>query len=141
MGAISYNSRSNLVLLQGKANSARYSAQVVNPVLLPFLRQEGDVLFQQDNARPHTPAATQRALRGVQQLPCLARSPDLSPIEHVWDMMKRNVLESLPQPLPYSDNVYKMLGTIYRRMIFGAFMSVCMGDYTPALTPLGYPVY
>ena len=45
------------------------------------------MLFQQDNARPYTAAATQRALRGV-QLPWPARSPDLSPIEHVWDMMK-----------------------------------------------------
>ena len=54
-----------LVLLQGKVNSARYIAQVVNPVLLTFLRQAGDVLFQQDNARLHTVAATQHALHGV----------------------------------------------------------------------------
>ena len=46
--AISYNSRSHLVFLQGKVNRARYIAQVVNPVLLPFLRQEGNVLFQQE---------------------------------------------------------------------------------------------
>ena len=46
-------------------------------MLLPFLRQEGDVLFQQDNARSHTAAATQR---GVQQLSWPARTPDLSPI-------------------------------------------------------------
>ena len=43
--AISYNSRSHSVFLLGKVNSARYIAQIVNPVLLPFLRQEGDVFF------------------------------------------------------------------------------------------------
>ena len=43
--AISYNSRSHLVVLQGKVNSARYSAQVVYPVLVLFVRQEGDVVF------------------------------------------------------------------------------------------------
>ena len=43
--AISYNSQSHLAFLQGKVNSAHYIAQVVNLVLLPFLRQEGDVLF------------------------------------------------------------------------------------------------
>ena len=43
-GAISYNSWSYFVFLQGKVNCARYIAQVVNPVL-SFLRQEGDVLF------------------------------------------------------------------------------------------------
>ena len=63
--AISNNSRSHLLFLQGKVNSARYIARVVNPVLLPFLRQEGDVLFQQDNARSHTAAATRSPLRGV----------------------------------------------------------------------------
>ena len=44
-GGISYISRSDLVFLQGKVNSVRYIAQVVNPMLLPFLRQEDDVLF------------------------------------------------------------------------------------------------
>ena len=62
-------------------------AQVVNHVLLPFLQYEGDVLFYQDNAYPHMAAATQCTLCGV-QLPWPARSPALSPIEHVWDMMK-----------------------------------------------------
>ena len=49
----------HLVFLQGKVNSARYIALVVNPVLLPFLRQEGDVLFQQDNTHTHRAAAMQ----------------------------------------------------------------------------------
>ena len=53
-----YNSRSHLVFLQGKVNSAHYIAQVINPVLLSFLPQEGGVLSQQDNARPHMAAAT-----------------------------------------------------------------------------------
>ena len=48
--SISCNSWSHLMFLQGKVNSARYIEQVVNPVLLSFLLQEGDVLFQQDNA-------------------------------------------------------------------------------------------
>ena len=65
-GAISYNSQSHLMLLQGKVNSASYIAQVVNPMLLPFLREEGDVVFQQDSECPHTAAAIQCALRSVQ---------------------------------------------------------------------------
>ena len=83
-GAISYNSRSPLVFLQGKVNS---SPDITQVVLLEFLWQEGGVLLQQDNARPHTAAVTQRALCGVQHLPWLARFPDLSLIEYVWDMM------------------------------------------------------
>ena len=45
-GAICYNSRSHLVFLQGKVNSARYIVQVVNPELLPFLRQKVMCLFR-----------------------------------------------------------------------------------------------
>ena len=66
VGVISYTSQSHLVFLQGRVNSARYIAHVVNPVLLSFLQQAGDVLFQQDNACPHMAAAMQHALRGVQ---------------------------------------------------------------------------
>ena len=77
VGAIIFSSWSHLVFLQGKVNSVCYIAQVVNPMLLPFLRQEGHVLFQQDNACPHMAAAMQCALHGVQQLPWPARSPDV----------------------------------------------------------------
>ena len=87
VGSISYNSQSHLVFLQGKVNSADYIAQIANPVLLPFTWQAGDVLFQHDNAHPHMAAKTQHAPHGIQQLPWPARSPDLSPIEHVWDTM------------------------------------------------------
>ena len=57
------------LFIQGKVNSARYTAQAINPMLLPVLRQEGDVLFQQANARLHTAVVTQLALRCVQKPP------------------------------------------------------------------------
>ena len=55
------------------------------------------MLFQQDNACPHTATAIQRALCGIEQLPWPARSPDLLSIQHVWDMMKRELTPS-PEP-------------------------------------------
>ena len=79
------------MFLQCKVNSAHYIAQVVNPILLPFLRQEGDVLLQQHNAYPHMVAVMQHALHDVQQLSWLAISSDLSLIEHIWDMMKQEL--------------------------------------------------
>ena len=57
------------MFLQGKVNSACYIAQVVNPMLLPFIQQEGDVHLQQDKACPHMAAMMQCAHRGIQQLP------------------------------------------------------------------------
>ena len=145
VGAINYNSRSHLVFLQGKSNSARHIEQVVNPVLLSFIRKKVDVLFQQDNARPHTAAATQRrpTLRGVQNVPRPARSPISRQLNthSTWWNGTLLFLQSLPQPLPNCDNSWKILANIYRRMTFSAFMTVYMREYTPALPPEGAALY
>ncbi|GFS56245.1 uncharacterized protein TNCV_2769211 [Trichonephila clavipes] len=44
-------------------------------------------IYQQDNARPHTARLSQQCLQGYDVLPWPARSPDLSPIEHVCDAL------------------------------------------------------
>ncbi|GFX90583.1 transposable element Tcb2 transposase [Trichonephila clavipes] len=48
-------------------------------------------IFQQDNARPHTARVAQDFLRHFQTLPWPAHSPDLSPVQHVWDQLKRQM--------------------------------------------------
>ncbi|GFW88564.1 transposable element Tc1 transposase [Trichonephila clavipes] len=53
-----------------------------------FVLGTDGAIFQQDNARPHTARVAQEFLRHFQTLPWLARSPDLSPVEHVWDQLK-----------------------------------------------------
>ncbi|GFV17671.1 transposable element Tcb1 transposase [Trichonephila clavipes] len=42
-------------------------------------------IFQQDDTRPHTAIMSQYCLRSINTLPCPVQSPDLSPIEHIWD--------------------------------------------------------
>ncbi|GFX85364.1 transposable element Tcb2 transposase [Trichonephila clavipes] len=56
-----------------------------------FLNGLPRAIFQQDNARPHTARVAQDFLRHFQTLPRPARSPDLSPVEHVWDQLKRQM--------------------------------------------------
>ncbi|GFW94058.1 HTH_Tnp_Tc3_2 domain-containing protein [Trichonephila clavipes] len=51
-------------------------------------------IFQQDNARPHTARLSQQCLQGYDVLPWPARSPDLSPIEHVCDALGRQLQPS-----------------------------------------------
>ncbi|GFW31659.1 transposable element Tcb1 transposase [Trichonephila clavipes] len=47
--------------------------------------------FQQDNARSHKARVSQDCLPTVTTLPSPARSPDLSPIEHIWDHLELRV--------------------------------------------------
>ncbi|GFV47336.1 transposable element Tcb2 transposase [Trichonephila clavipes] len=56
-----------------------------------FLNGLPGAIFQQDNARPHTARFAQDFLRHFQTLPWLARSSYLSPVEHVWDQLKRQM--------------------------------------------------
>ncbi|GFW17901.1 uncharacterized protein TNCV_1135011 [Trichonephila clavipes] len=54
-------------------------------------------VFHQDNASPHTAVVAHRALQIFGILLWPARSLDLSPTEHVWDIIGRQ-LQHHPQP-------------------------------------------
>ncbi|UYV63926.1 K02A2.6-like [Cordylochernes scorpioides] len=90
----------------------RYVDDVLRPVTLPYLQGVPNALYQQDNARPHTARISQQALQDVQMLPWPPYSPDLSPIEHVWDIIGRR-LHALPQPRS-EDELWQMVEREWR---------------------------
>ncbi|UYV74518.1 VPS53, partial [Cordylochernes scorpioides] len=89
-GAISFDSRTPLVVIPGTLTAQRYVDDILRPVLLPFLSHHPGLTFQQDNARPHTARVTMDCLQSCRTLLWPARSPDLSPIEHIWDNFTPN---------------------------------------------------
>ncbi|UYV84267.1 hypothetical protein LAZ67_X001708 [Cordylochernes scorpioides] len=111
-GAIAYDSRSPLLRIQGTMTAQRYVDDVLRPVTLPYLQGVPNALYQQDNARPHTARISQQALQDVQMLPWPPYSPDLSPIEHVWDIIGRR-LHALPQPRS-EDELWQMFEREWR---------------------------
>ncbi|UYV71010.1 K02A2.6-like [Cordylochernes scorpioides] len=111
-GAIAYDFRSPLLRIQGTMTAQRYVDDVLRPVTLPYLQGVPNALYQQDNARPHTARISQQALQDVQMLPWPPYYPDLSPIEHVWDIIGRR-LHALPQPRS-EDELWQMVEREWR---------------------------
>ena len=95
-GGVTATHRTQLVIVPGNMNGTVYRDTIVRPHILPFIRRHGAV-FQQDNARPHVARVVTQFVQqqNIPTLPWPAVSPDLSPIEHVWDEMKRR-LRNLP---------------------------------------------
>ncbi|GFW23224.1 DDE_3 domain-containing protein [Trichonephila clavipes] len=91
MGGIAYDSRSALIVMRGTLTGQRYADDILRPHVGPFLNSLPGAIFQQDNARPQTARVVQDFLRHFQTLPWPARSPDLSPVEQVWDQLKRQM--------------------------------------------------
>ncbi|GFY08414.1 transposable element Tc1 transposase [Trichonephila clavipes] len=89
--AIYLDNWTSLVVIRGTLTAQWYVNHILRTVLLQFLLQYLGLVFQQDNARPHTARVIMNFLTASQTLSWPARSPDLFPVVHVWDIMGRRL--------------------------------------------------
>ncbi len=96
--AISGYSKTRPILISGNSNASRYITEVLQAEVLPFLQQNSDVrMYQLDNASAHRSA--QVTSTNLLAFPWPTMSPDLNPIEHVWNALKRHIGSENPENL------------------------------------------
>ncbi len=96
---ICYGQRTQVHFIDGILNAQRYRDEILRPIVVPFIHDHHRML-QHDNAQPHVARICTQFLE-AENIPVLAwpaYSPDMSPIEHVWDALDRRIRQRVPVP-------------------------------------------
>ncbi len=103
---VSSQYRTGLHLVNGSVTSQYYLNNIINPVIVPLHEQHRpDFIFMDDNVpAPQGHIIRERLLEAaVPQMEWPALSPDLNPIENLWDQLSRCVEGCNPAPQNLSD--------------------------------------
>ena len=90
--------KTQCVVVRGNLNALRYSNEILIPVCIPHLQNIGRMRLMHDGTPSHTARATRALLQAnqINVLPWPSLSPDLNPIEHIWDVIGQRVRSRVP---------------------------------------------
>ncbi|GFV42994.1 transposable element Tcb2 transposase [Trichonephila clavipes] len=101
-GGIMLNGRTGLHIFdRGSVIGDHYCEEVLLPHVRLFRGAiSPDFIFMDDNARPHRTLSVEELLESedITRMDFPAYSPDLNPIEHVWDDLGRRIATRLHNP-------------------------------------------
>ncbi|GFV49612.1 transposable element Tcb2 transposase [Trichonephila clavipes] len=102
-GGIMLGSRTDLHIFdEGSVNGTRYCNEILLPYVRLFRGAKGlQFLFMDDNASCHHTVAAEQLLESedIERMDWPARSPDLNPIEYVWDFLGRRLVDRTLPPV------------------------------------------
>jgi hypothetical protein len=98
-GCIFHDCKLDVVTIQGNLTGDQYIRDVLQPVVVPHFDNHPLAtrpVYMDDNARSHHSRAVTAYLQSeaVTFIPWPAMSPDLNPIEHIWDMLGHRIAGS-----------------------------------------------
>ncbi len=96
---ICYGQRTQVHFIDGILNAQRYRDEILRPIVVPFIHDH-HLMLQHDNARPPVARICTQLLEAenIRVLAWPAYSPDMSPIEHVWDALDWRIRQPVPVP-------------------------------------------
>ncbi len=96
---VCYGQRPQVNFIEGILNAQRYRDEILRPIVV-LLIPDHHLMLQHDNARPNVARICTQFLE-AENIPVLAWPaylPDMSPIEHVWDVLDRRLWQRVPVP-------------------------------------------
>ncbi len=107
---ICYGQRTQVHFIDAILNAQRYRDAILRPIVVPFIHNH-HLMLQHDNACWSHVARICTQFLEAENIPVLAwpaYSPDMSPIEHVWDALDWCIRQCVPVP----DNIQQLCTAI-----------------------------